>query len=74
MQISFYFNILGIRFAKMQTLAGLITFLKKYNVELADGMPTKVEFEPAMMSTISTCGLRIKANPRVGWEQRTYAQ
>ncbi|KAJ0172919.1 hypothetical protein K1T71_011095 [Dendrolimus kikuchii] len=65
---------IGMRFAKMQTIAGLITFLKKYNVELADDMPAKVEFEPTTFLTVPTGGLNLKVTPREGWERRMYAR
>nr|QLI62177.1 cytochrome P450 28 [Streltzoviella insularis] len=51
---------IGMRFAKMQTMAGLITVLKKYRVELAKGMPRTVEFEPKTFVTISTSGINLK--------------
>lgn len=56
----------------MQTMAGLITFLKKYNVELAEGTPEKLEFEATTMLTIPICGLNLKVTPRDGWEKRMY--
>ncbi|XP_075984133.1 cytochrome P450 6B2-like [Anticarsia gemmatalis] len=61
---------IGMRFAKMQMIAGLITLLKKYRLELADGMPNKLEFEPRALVTQSTGGIHLKFVEREGWEQR----
>ncbi|CAK1541467.1 unnamed protein product [Leptosia nina] len=42
---------IGIRFAKMQATAGLITILKKYEVRLADDTPMQLEIEPRVIVT-----------------------
>ncbi|VVC98074.1 unnamed protein product [Leptidea sinapis] len=42
---------IGLRFAKMQVMAGLLTVLRKCRVELADGMPRSLEFEPRAITT-----------------------
>ncbi|GBP17668.1 Cytochrome P450 6B7 [Eumeta japonica] len=54
---------IGMRFAKMQMLAGLVTILKKYRVELAEGMPKTVEFEPRSVVTQSKTGINLKFVP-----------
>ncbi|GBP17661.1 hypothetical protein EVAR_8656_1 [Eumeta japonica] len=54
---------IGMRFAKMQALAGLVTILKKYRVELAEGMPEKLEFEPRSAVTQSKTGINLKFIP-----------
>ncbi|KAL4711846.1 hypothetical protein ACJJTC_006015 [Scirpophaga incertulas] len=51
---------IGMRFAKMQMLAGLVTLLKKYNVELAEGMPTKLNYEPRSGVTQPIGGINLK--------------
>ncbi|XP_075984132.1 cytochrome P450 6B5-like [Anticarsia gemmatalis] len=61
---------LGMRFAKMQITAGFITLLKKYRVELAEGMPKTVKMEPRGFVTQPIGGLRLKFVEREGWEQR----
>ncbi|XP_028162295.1 cytochrome P450 6B4-like isoform X1 [Ostrinia furnacalis] len=63
---------IGLRFAKMQTLAGLLTILKKYSVELADGTPEKLQFDPRAVVTTPIGGIPLKFTPRDGWEQRTF--
>ncbi|XP_063833259.1 cytochrome P450 6B2-like, partial [Ostrinia nubilalis] len=63
---------IGLRFAKMQTLAGLLTILKKYSVELADGTPEKLQFDPRAIVTTPIGGIPLKFTPRDGWEQRTF--
>lgn len=59
-----FFIIPGKRFGKMQVLAGLMTFLKKYRVELADGMPPTTEFEPRNFVTQPKQGVKLKFIPR----------
>ncbi|XP_037292730.1 cytochrome P450 6B5 [Manduca sexta] len=61
---------IGMRFAKMQMLAGLITLLKKFSVDLADDMPSAVGFEPKAIVTQPMGGIYLKFNKREGWEQR----
>ncbi|XP_022824884.1 cytochrome P450 6B2-like isoform X4 [Spodoptera litura] len=65
---------IGMRFAKMQMLAGLITMLKKYRLELADGMPTKLKFKAQSFITHPVGGIRIKFIEREGWESRVFAK
>ncbi|CAH1641303.1 unnamed protein product [Spodoptera littoralis] len=64
---------IGMRFAKMQVLSGLITFLKKYKVELADGMARELEFDPKTLLTqpLDNC-IALKLTEREGWQQRNY--
>ncbi|CAG9791638.1 unnamed protein product [Diatraea saccharalis] len=57
---------IGMRFAKMQMMAGLVTLLKKYNVELAEGMPTVPEFNPRSFVTQVYNGIYLKLTPREG--------
>ncbi|PZC82574.1 hypothetical protein B5X24_HaOG200097 [Helicoverpa armigera] len=61
---------IGMRFAKMQMTAGIITLLKKYRLELAPGMKTKVEFQPKSMVTQVIGGIKLKMIEREGWEER----
>ncbi|XP_063833382.1 cytochrome P450 6B7-like [Ostrinia nubilalis] len=61
---------IGMRFAKMQMLAGLVTILKKYSVELADDMPEQVTYEPRSIVTSPIGGIKLKFTERDGWEQR----
>ncbi|KAF9415523.1 hypothetical protein HW555_006842 [Spodoptera exigua] len=61
---------IGMRFAKMQITAGIITLLKKYRVELATGMSEKVQFEPRSVITAPIGGIRLKFIEREGWQQR----
>ncbi|XP_075984134.1 cytochrome P450 6B2-like [Anticarsia gemmatalis] len=61
---------IGMRFAKMQMIAGLITLLKKYRLELADGMKRTLELEPKALVTRSVSGIHLKFVEREGWEQR----
>ncbi|XP_022823708.1 cytochrome P450 6B5-like [Spodoptera litura] len=63
---------IGMRFAKMQITAGIITLLKKYRVELAPGMNEKVDFEPRSVITALIGGIQLKFVPREGWEQRLF--
>ncbi|XP_028026755.1 cytochrome P450 6B5-like isoform X1 [Bombyx mandarina] len=65
---------IGMRFGKMQTIAGLITCLKKFNFELADGMPRTLAFRSTTLLTQPSTGLFLKATPRDGWEQRIFAR
>ncbi|KAI5630784.1 cytochrome p450 domain-containing protein [Phthorimaea operculella] len=55
---------IGMRFAKMQMLAGLVTLLNSYSVELAPGMPREVELEPRAFVTQPTQGIHLKLVPR----------
>ncbi|XP_026740682.1 cytochrome P450 6B2-like [Trichoplusia ni] len=65
---------LGMRFARMQMTAGLITLLKKYRVELAPGMKTDLEFEPKSIVTKPTEDIRLKLIEREGWQTRILAK
>ncbi|CAB3256854.1 unnamed protein product [Arctia plantaginis] len=63
---------LGLRFAKMQVLSGLITVLKKYRLELAPGTKREVKLEPKSFVTHPAGGIRIKFIEREGWEDRSF--
>nr|AAP83689.1 cytochrome P450 [Depressaria pastinacella] len=65
---------IGMRFSKMQTLSGLVTFLKKYRVELAKGTSPTVEFEPRALVFISKNGINLQMMEREGWEKRLFAK
>ncbi|KOB77971.1 Cytochrome P450 [Operophtera brumata] len=65
---------IGTRFAKMQITPGLIAFLKKYSVELAEGTPSTLEFDPSFMQIIATTPLRLKVTLRSGWEDRVFVR
>ncbi|KAJ8718250.1 hypothetical protein PYW08_002487 [Mythimna loreyi] len=65
---------IGMRFAKMQMLAGLITMLKKYRLELADGMPRKLTFKAQSFITHPVGGIRLKFIEREGWEDRVFVK
>ncbi|XP_075983685.1 cytochrome P450 6B5-like [Anticarsia gemmatalis] len=66
---------IGKRFSKMQVLAGLVTFLKTYRVELAQGMPENVEFDcRTILIQPKDQGLFLKAYKREGWEQRMFVR
>ncbi|XP_050667079.1 cytochrome P450 6B4-like isoform X1 [Leptidea sinapis] len=56
---------LGMRFGIMQMTAGLMTVLRKCRLELAEGMPDKLEFEPrAVVVTQTKGGVYLKLIPR----------
>ncbi|CAB3259457.1 unnamed protein product [Arctia plantaginis] len=65
---------IGMRFAKMQMMAGLITMLKKYRFELADGTPSKLQFKPESFVTHPVGGIKLKFIERDGWEKRVFVQ
>ncbi|XP_026740676.1 cytochrome P450 6B5-like [Trichoplusia ni] len=65
---------LGMRFARMQMAAGLITIFKKYRVELAPGMKTHLDFNPTSLITASTKDIRLKFIEREGWQTRLLAK
>ncbi|XP_063830410.1 cytochrome P450 6B2-like [Ostrinia nubilalis] len=65
---------IGMRFAKMQMFAGLVTVLKKYNLELTPETARKLEFVPTSFITQPTKPLKIKFSIREGWESRTFVK
>nr|QPF77607.1 cytochrome P450 monooxygenase CYP6AE134v2 [Ostrinia furnacalis] len=65
---------IGMRFAKMQVFAGLVTVLKKYNLELTPETPRKLEFMPTSIITQPTMPLKIKFSIREGWENRAFVK
>lgn len=54
----------------MQMTAGLITILKKYRLELAEGMKTVVALQPTSLVTQPVGGIYLKFIERDRWEQR----
>lgn len=58
----------------MQALAGLVTILKKYKLELSPDTPTKVEFEPRSFVTQAKREIRLKFIPRDGQESIVFAK
>ncbi|CAH0595508.1 unnamed protein product [Chrysodeixis includens] len=65
---------LGMRFARMQMAAGLITLLKKYRVELAPGMSKTLKFDPKSVVTQPTESIRLNFIEREGWQSRLLAK
>ncbi|KAJ0172921.1 hypothetical protein K1T71_011097 [Dendrolimus kikuchii] len=65
---------IGMRFAKMQMFAGLITLLKKYTLVLADDMLPEVELEPRAIVTQPVGGIRLKFQQRESWEDRIFSK
>ncbi|CAB3219911.1 unnamed protein product [Arctia plantaginis] len=63
---------LGMRFAKMQVLSGLITVLKKYRLELAPGMKREVKLEPKSFVTHPIGGIQLRFIEREGWKDRMF--
>ncbi|XP_046964289.1 cytochrome P450 6B2-like [Vanessa cardui] len=55
---------IGLRFSKMPMFAGLLTILKKHSVELAEGMPRTVDFQPRSFVTQAIGGINIKFKRR----------
>ncbi|CAH2259709.1 cytochrome P450 6B2-like [Pararge aegeria] len=51
---------MGLRFARMPIVAGLLTILKKYRVELADDMPRNIKFQPRSFVTQPMGGISLK--------------
>ncbi|XP_053617326.1 cytochrome P450 6B2-like isoform X2 [Plodia interpunctella] len=63
---------IGMRFAKMQMFAGIVTLLKKYRVELAAGTPRALEFTPTTIVTQPKQLIKLKFIEREGWQQRLF--
>ncbi|XP_047999209.1 cytochrome P450 6B2-like [Leguminivora glycinivorella] len=55
---------IGMRFARMQMFAGLVTLLKNYSLRLAPGMPREVDFEPRTFVTQAKNPIRLTLTPR----------
>ncbi|KAJ2942966.1 hypothetical protein O0L34_g15156 [Tuta absoluta] len=55
---------LGIRVAKMMMIPGLMTVLRKYRVELTDGMTKELNMEPRAILTMCKEELQLKFIPR----------
>lgn len=62
----------GARFAKMQTLVGLMVVLKSYKVELGKGMPEDVDLDPRTFLTQPRTGIHLKYTKRDGCEGRKF--
>ncbi|CAH2107110.1 unnamed protein product [Euphydryas editha] len=56
---------IGLRFAKMPITAGILTVLKKHSVELAEGMPRTLDFQPRAIFTHPMCEINLKFTPRL---------
>ncbi|KAI5638879.1 cytochrome p450 domain-containing protein [Phthorimaea operculella] len=54
---------LGVKVAKMMMIPGLMTVLRKYRVELADGMTQNLKMEPRAILTMSVDQLKLKFIP-----------
>ncbi|XP_063628582.1 cytochrome P450 6B5-like [Cydia splendana] len=55
---------IGQRFAKMQMMAGLVTLLRHYTVELPPHVPRKVEFDPLAFTLQSKHKIELNFLPR----------
>ncbi|XP_063368830.1 cytochrome P450 6B5-like [Cydia amplana] len=55
---------IGMRFGKMQMLAGLVTLLRHYTVELPSHVPRKVEFDPLAFTLQSKHKIELNFLPR----------
>ncbi|XP_063541545.1 cytochrome P450 6B5-like [Cydia strobilella] len=55
---------IGMRFAKMQMMAGLVTLLRHYTVELPPHVPRTVEFEPLAFTLQSKQKIELNFVPR----------
>ncbi|XP_059053183.1 cytochrome P450 6B2-like [Achroia grisella] len=64
---------IGMRFAKMQMMAGIVTFFKKYRVELAEGTPRRLNLGVKTIVTQPKELIQLKLVEREGWEQRILA-
>ncbi|XP_047511325.1 cytochrome P450 6B2-like [Pieris napi] len=56
---------IGLRFAKMQSIAGLLTLLRKCQVELVQETPTEIQFEPRVITTQPVAEIYLKFTPRL---------
>uniref|UniRef100_A0AAU7NKI2 unspecific monooxygenase n=1 Tax=Maruca vitrata TaxID=497515 RepID=A0AAU7NKI2_MARVT len=65
---------IGMRFAKMQVLAGLVTILKKNTVKLDASTPLKPTFNPLLLIPTPNDPLKVEVHPREGWEGRRFNQ
>ncbi|CAH2094092.1 unnamed protein product [Euphydryas editha] len=55
---------IGLRFAKMPITAGILTVLKNHSVELAEGMPRTLDFQPRAMVIQANSGINLKFTSR----------
>ncbi|CAH2093559.1 unnamed protein product [Euphydryas editha] len=51
---------IGLRFAKMPLGAAILTIFKNYRVELAEGMPLKLDFDPRAFAIQANCDINLK--------------
>ncbi|CAH2094089.1 unnamed protein product [Euphydryas editha] len=51
---------IGLRFSKMPLGAAILTIFKNYRVELTEGMPLKLEFDPRAFATQANCDIHLK--------------
>nr|ACZ97416.2 cytochrome P450 CYP6AE27 [Zygaena filipendulae] len=51
---------IGMRFAKMMMASCLVTFFRRYRVELAEGMPSTVQLHPRYLGSQSINGVKLK--------------
>ncbi|XP_026725529.1 cytochrome P450 6B7-like [Trichoplusia ni] len=65
---------IGMRFARMQMAAGLITIFKKYRVELAPNMKRDLKFQPKSPVTSPTEEVKLKFVERDEWETRIFVK
>ncbi|KAJ0183239.1 hypothetical protein K1T71_001215 [Dendrolimus kikuchii] len=56
---------IGLRFAKMQMLAGLITLFKNYTLETDETTPTKIMFDTRSIVNHPSCDINMKLVPRI---------
>lgn len=54
----------GLRVGKMQMIAGLVTVLKKYRVELPQEAPKVLDYDPTSFATNPKGGFKFKFIPR----------
>ncbi|CAH4028012.1 unnamed protein product [Pieris brassicae] len=55
---------IGLRFAKMQSIAGLLALMRKCQVELVEETPTKIQFEPRVSTTQPVEEIYLKFTPK----------
>ncbi|XP_011565578.3 cytochrome P450 6B6 isoform X1 [Plutella xylostella] len=55
---------IGMRFAKMQLMAGLVTLFKSYRVELSPSMPKETSYYATAMVTQLKSGIQLRLVPR----------
>lgn len=58
--LQFYFPISGLRFSKMPLGTAVLTIFKDYRVELAEGMPRTLDFDPRAFAIQANCDINLK--------------